>query len=161
MNCLTYDFHYSSAERTPVQQMSCYPKCSRKKNFQGCLLLCFLQEALTIFQKWEIFKSGKCSKVINWTVQNHSIRFGKRRYELMHLKVIGFIFHLHFGILTVDLFHIFSFFLTAKTARLDRFFYLVTYNALFSLLCAGKIHTQQNLKRWETQLYFYKDNRYC
>lgn len=28
---------------------------------------------------WQFFKSEKCSKVIDWTVQNHHIRFGKRR----------------------------------------------------------------------------------
>lgn len=63
----------------------------------------------------------------------------------MHLKVI-FIFHLNFGIFTVNLFHIFSLFLTAKTARLDYFFFFLTYNLLFLPLYAGQICTQQNLK---------------
>lgn len=53
---------------------------AEKRIFRGAF--CFV----SYMKHWQFFKSGKCSKVINWTVQNHNIRFGKRRWGMNAFK---------------------------------------------------------------------------
>jgi len=46
---------------------------TEKRFFRGAFC------SVSYMKHWQFFKSGKGSKVINWTVQNHNKRFGKRR----------------------------------------------------------------------------------
>lgn len=63
----------------------------REHQISRCLILLNLTDKwifriafcfLSYMKHWQFFKSGKCLKVISWTVWNHNRSFGKRRWEM-------------------------------------------------------------------------------
>lgn len=60
----------------------------REHQVSRCLVILNVAEKIILrdafcfvsyMKHWQFFKSEKCSKGMNWTVQNHKTRFGKRR----------------------------------------------------------------------------------